>query len=159
MRPLHRLRMVVASLLLGLAAPALQGADVPDDVPQDCHPVYGRALTLLREFDAGLSPKDRSLARRVVDQGASQGRAAPQAYEYLGAAAALRGNYAIALWASLNAGRQAWRSATVTNIGVYLFYLGRLDEAERFLNCARKMNPRSPYALEALAMIALKRKN
>lgn len=96
---------------------------------------------------------------KSVEEGVTEGRSRPQAFAYVGAAAALRGNYEVAVWAGLNNAKLSWQAVSVTSVGVYLFYLDRLPEAETFLNCARLMSTRSPYPMEALAMIAFKRKN
>lgn len=145
-----------------LALPALAAEPAPgitEDTPPGCTAVYQKGLQLLREFDTRLPAAVRTFATTSVERGVTEGRSRPQAFAYVGAAAALRGNYEVAVWAGLNNAKLSWQAVSVTSVGVYLFYLDRAPEAETFLNCARLMNPRSPYPLEALAMIAFKRKN
>jgi hypothetical protein len=77
-----------------LVVPTLAAEPAPgiaEDTPPGCTAVYQKGLQLLREFDTKLPAAVRTFATTSVEQGVTEGRSRPQAFAYVGAAAALRG--------------------------------------------------------------------
>lgn len=81
------------------------------------------------------------------------GVSAAKAYGDAAAAYMLVGNHAVAAWAGLKAAQISWSGETVANAGVYLFHFGKTEDAKQFLLCAYSSGNRSPYLLEALAVV------
>ncbi|MEQ1867561.1 MAG: hypothetical protein ABL996_23285, partial [Micropepsaceae bacterium] len=59
----------------------------------------------------------------------------------------------VAAWAGLKAVQIRWSGETVANAGIYLYHAAKTQDALQFLNCAYESGYRSPYLLEALAVV------
>ncbi|MDQ3439632.1 MAG: hypothetical protein M3478_04720, partial [Planctomycetota bacterium] len=137
--------------------PQLADLGQPTTNPAACAHLRDRAAVLIKEFQPKITPEDRAgLAAAMQDvQARGQGKAA--GYSAFAGGEMLTGNLTAAAWGGLQALLLEWRPDFVVNAGVYLYHLERLDDAESFLTCARELDPRSPFVIEALALVALKR--
>src|SRR3989338_2733515 len=134
----------------------LPSLDVPRiaaaELPEQCQRARARALALLAELEAGLSPQAKSAAEQYVAK-PGPGVDAVKAWGDYAAAALLADDVPVAAWAGLKAAEIRWNGETATNAGIYLYHLGKVEEALQLLNCAYEMGYRSPYLFEALAVI------
>lgn len=137
--------------------PRLADLGRPTTNPSACAHLRDRAAALIKEFQPKITVEDRvGLAAAMQDvQARGQGRA--DGYSAFAGGEVLTGNLTAAAWGGLQALLLEWRADFAVNAGVYLYHLERLDDAESFLTCARQMDPRSPFVIEALALLALKR--
>src|SRR3990170_165970 len=124
----------------------------PAELPEPCQRARERALALLAELEAGLSPQAKAAAELYVAK-PGPGVAAVKAWGDYAAAALLADDVPVAAWAGLKAAEIRWNGETATNAGIYLYHLGKVEEALQLLNCAYEMGYRSPYLFEALAVI------
>ena len=120
----------------------------------DCQATYKLALQLTQEYDAKLPSTERTVAETVVDRVVRKGSSRADGYNEYGGGAMMEAKYASAAWGSLKAATMDWTPLHITNVGIYLSYLNRLDEAGIFLECASKLAPQSPFVIEARAMLA-----
>ncbi len=170
----HRLwKMAVGSgLLLALVLSAsaqsaeLKPVTVPDETkrrapvetvpasapPLSCQAPRERAKQLLAELEKNLSPQSKTEARQYVAK-PGPGVSSEKAWGDFAAGAALMGDVSLAAWAGLSAADLQWSGETVTNAGVYVFYLGKQQDALQLLTCAHAMGYRSPFLFEALATV------
>jgi len=124
----------------------------PAELPEQCQRARERALALLAELEASLSPQAKSAAEQYVAKPAP-GSSREKAWGDYAAAALLADDVPVAAWTGLKAAEFRWSGETVTNAGIYLYHLGKPQEALQLLNCAYEMGFRSPYLFEALAVI------
>jgi Flp pilus assembly protein TadD len=122
-----------------------------------CDLARGRAAELEAELAREVTASERDAADQSVRDALARGQSEAEAYDLFAGGAALEARFAVAAWGALEAAARQWRPAFVSNIGVYLLYLDRLEDAELFLTCARELDPRSPFTIEAQAMLALER--
>lgn len=120
--------------------------------PQSCQAPRKRAEQLLAELEKSLSPQAKTEAEQYVDK-PGPGVSPEKAWGDFAAGAALTGDISLAAWAGLTAADLQWSGETVTNAGVYVFYLGKQQDALQFLTCAHAMGYRSPFLFEALATV------
>ena len=120
----------------------------------DCQATYKLALQLTQEYDAKLPSTERTVAETVVDRVVRKGSSRADGYNEYGGGAMMQAQYASAAWGSLKAATMDWTPLHIANVGIYLSYLNRLDEAGIFLECASKLAPQSPFVIEARAMLA-----
>ena len=158
------MRWVTASLFgilltTGVAAaqPTPRPTGQPD--PAGCAPARARAQELLKEFNTRVSATDRADAQAAVQEAARKGQGRADGYNAFAAGAMLQARFTAAAWGALEASALAWNATHVANTGVFLIYLDRPEDAGRFLGCAREMDPRSPFVIEAQAMLAYQRKD
>lgn len=131
----------------------------PSTNPAGCAPVRERVAALIEELRPKLSADDLAAAQEAIQDVQARGQGPAEGYSAFAGGALLSGSFTAAAWGGLHAVRLEWRSDFVANAGVYLYYLDRLDDAEMFLACARELDPRSPFVIEAQAMLALRRKD
>jgi tetratricopeptide (TPR) repeat protein len=112
---------------------------------------------LLAEFEAKVAPADRQAAAAVVREAAAKGQPEAEGYDLFAGGEMLKGNFTTAAWGALKAAGLAWKASFVANAAVYLSHLDRLDDADALLSCAGELDPRSPFVIEAQAMLALRR--
>src|SRR3990172_5468685 len=124
----------------------------PAELPEPCQRARERALALLAEREAGLSPQAKAAAEQYVAK-PGPGVSPEKAWGDYAAAASLMGDAPVTAWAGLKAAEIRWSGETATNAGIYLYHLGKVEEALQLLNCAYEMGYRSPYLFEALAVI------
>ena len=129
-------------------------SETPPGVSVDCQATYKLALQLTREYDAKLPSAERTVAETVVERAVGKGSSRADGYNEYGGGAMMQAQYAWAAWGSLKAATLDWTPLHITNVGIYLSYLNRLDEAGIFLQCASKLAPQSPFVIEARAMLA-----
>jgi Flp pilus assembly protein TadD len=122
-----------------------------------CDRARGRAAELRAELALELTADDRAAAEQSVGDALARGQTEADGYDLFAGGAALEARFVAAAWGALEAAAREWRPAFVSNVGVYLLYLDRLDDAELKLRCARELDPRSPFTIEAQAMLAKKR--
>lgn len=122
-----------------------------------CERARARATELRAELARDVTADDREGADQSIRDALARGQSEAEGYDLFAGGAALEARFAAAAWGALEAAARQWRPAFVGNVGVYLFYLDRLDEAELFLTCARHLDPRSPFTIEAQALLAQKR--
>ncbi len=144
-----RLRVRLATCLLvwtGIVSPAF-GESGAGELPSAC---------------AGVGPESRELPALVGGGGeVDEAGAAPsrdpvdQAAEWnaIAVGRGLQGDFEGAAEAGRRALDLDWRELYLTNLGVHLARLDRLDRAQRLLECAYALGSRSPYLLEALASV------
>lgn len=130
---------------------------VPVASSESCDRARARAAEIRVELALEVTASDRDAAERSVRDGLARGQAEAEGYDLFAGGAALEARFAAATWGALEAAARLWRPAFVSNVGVHLFYLDRLDDADLLLTCARDLDPRSPFTIEAQAMLALKR--
>lgn len=140
--------------LLGSTITAQVISETQADVSVDCQATYKLALQLIQEYDAKLPPAERTVAETVVDRAVGKGSSRADGYNEYGGGAMMQAQYASAAWGSLKAATLEWNPLHITNVGIYLIYLNRLDDAGIFLQCASKLAPQSPFVIEARAMLA-----
>ena len=121
-------------------------------LPEQCQAAHERAAKVHDELDTSLSPQAKAAAERYVAK-PGPGASLEKAWGDYAAAALLGGDAPVAAWAGLKAAEIEWNGETVSNAGVYLHHLGKAQEALQLLNCAYEMGYRSPYLLEALAVL------
>jgi len=124
----------------------------PADLPEQSQQARERALALLAELDASLSPTAKTAAEQYVAK-PGPGVSREKAWGDYAAGASLMGEPVLAAWAGLKAVETRWTGETATNAGIYLYHVGKAQEALQFLNGAYEMGYRSPYLFEALAVI------
>ena len=146
--------VLLCILLLSIGA---QGFSQPAGVSADCQSAYKRALELIQEYDIKLSSGDRSMAENVVDKVVKNGASRADGYNEYGGGEMMQARYISAAWGSLKAATLEWNPRHVSNVGIYLSYLNRLDDATIFLQCAEKMASQSPFVIEARAMLAYRK--
>src|SRR3972149_1526925 len=135
--------------------PRIAPAGLPEPcqrAPERARRARERALALLAELEAGLSPQAKAAAEQYVAK-PGPGVDAVKAWGDYAAAALLADDVPGAAWAGLKAAEIRWNGETATNAGIYLYHLGKVEEALQLLNCAYEMGYRSPYLFEALAVI------
>jgi hypothetical protein len=120
--------------------------------PASCQTSRALARRLLEELAQTLSAEAKSSPTQYVAK-PGPGVSAEKAWSDFAAGAALFGDVTLATWAGLTAADVEWTGETVTNAGVYLFYLGKAQEALQLLICAYAMGERSPFLFEALATV------
>lgn len=125
---------------------------VPGELPAQCQQARERAGQLRAELEASLSAQAKAAAEQYAAK-PGPGVSPEKAWGDYAAAALLMGNVPVAAWAGLKAAEIRWNGETVTNAGIYLYHLGKLQEALQLLNCAYAMGYRSPFLLEALAVV------
>ncbi|MBI3621641.1 MAG: hypothetical protein HY208_05570 [Nitrospirae bacterium] len=121
-------------------------------LPQNCQRAQERSRELLTELEKTLSPKIKTAAEQYVAR-PGPGVSVEKAWGDFAAGLALDGDMPDAAWAGLKAALYRWTGETVTNAGVYLYELGKPQEALQLLLCAYDMGHRSPSLLEALATV------
>ena len=117
-----------------------------------CQAVRSKAELLLSDLEGTVAAGER----KSIEQSAAKpgpGGSASKALGDQAAAYLLTGNLSAAAWGGLKAAQGQWNGETVTNAGVYLFHLGKKEDALQFLTCAYGSGFRSPYLLEALAIL------
>lgn len=124
----------------------------PPTLSEPCQAAHERAEQLRVELEAALSPQAKAAAEQYVAK-PGPGVDAVKAWGDYAAAALLMDDVQVAAWAGLKAAEIRWNGETATNAGVYLYHLGKVEEALQLLNCAYEMGYRSPYLFEALAVI------
>src|SRR3989338_1220120 len=124
----------------------------PAELPEQCQRTRERAEQLRAELESGLSPQAKASAEQYVAK-PGPGVSPEKAWGDYAAAASLMGDAPVAAWAGLKAAEIRWSGDTATNAGIYLYHLGKVEEALQLLNCAYEMGYRSPYLFEALAVI------
>ena len=139
------------------ATPALRVAGRPTTSSAHCAAVKARAGQLLAEFEAKVTPADRQAAAAAVQEAAAKGQSQAEGYNLFAGGEALKGNFTAAAWGALKAAGLEWNATFVANAAVYLIDLNRLDDADPLLTCAAELDPRSPFVVEAQAMLALRR--
>ena len=107
----------------------------PAELPAQCQQARERALALLAELEAGLAPQAKSAAEQYVAKPAP-GSSREKAWGDYAAAALLADDVPVAAWAGLKAAQIRWNGETATNAGIYLYHLGKVEEALQLLNCA-----------------------
>lgn len=117
-----------------------------------CQAPRERGRELTAELETLLGPQVKAAAEQYVAKPGS-GVSVEKAWGDFAAGAVLAGDAQLAVWAGLKATAQQWAGETVTNAGVYLFALGKTNDARQFLLCAYAMGHRSPYLFEALATV------
>lgn len=132
-------------------------SETPAGVSVDCQATYKLALQLTQEYDAKLPVTERTVAETVVDREVGKGSSRADGYNEYGGGAMMQAQYAWAAWGSLKAATLEWNPLHITNVGIYLSYLNRLDDAGIFLQCASKLAPQSPFVIEARAMLAYRK--
>lgn len=132
-------------------------SETPAGVSEDCQVTYKLALQLTQEYDARLPSAERTVAETVVDRAVGKGSSRADGYNEYGGGAMMQAQYESAAWGSLKAATLEWNPLHITNVGIYLSYLNRLDEAGIFLQCASKLAPQSPFVIEAQAMLAYRK--
>jgi len=140
-------------------APRLTATTGPSTNSATCAPIRQRGIGLLKDLETAITDADRAGLKVAIDDVRARGQGEADGYSAFAGASLLTGRYIPAAWGGLQALRREWRPEFVANAGVYLYHLDLLDDAEAFLACAREQAPRSPYVIEAQAMLALKRKN
>lgn len=125
---------------------------VPTELPAQCQQARERADQLRAELEASLSPQAKAAAEQYVTK-PGPGVSREKAWGDYAAAASLMGDAPVAAWTGLKAAEIRWGGDTATNAGIYLYHLGKVEEALQLLNCAYEMGYRSPYLFEALAVI------
>jgi hypothetical protein len=140
----------VALLVVLDATSPVIGASVT--LPEQCQATRERSAQLRAELEATLSPKATTAAALYVAK-PSPGVSAEKAWGDYAAGALLTGDLPMAAWAGMKAAEIQWSAETVTNAGVYLYHLGKRQDALQLLNCAYAMGYHSPYLLEALAVV------
>lgn len=129
----------------------LPSIEVPG-TPQQCQSTQERAGVLRGELETSLSPQAKAGAEQYVAK-PGPGVSTEKAWGDYAAAASLTGGASVAGWAGLKAAATRWSGETVANAGIYLYQLGKTQDALQFLNCAYEMGYRSPYLFEALAVV------
>lgn len=129
----------------------------PDSAPiaPSCQASRELARRLFVELDRGLTAQAKTAARQYVAK-PGPGVSPEKAWGDFAAGAALTGDLSLAAWAGLTAAELQWSGETVVNAGIYVFYLGKPEDALQLLNCAYVMGGRSPFLLEALATVHYK---
>ena len=120
--------------------------------PASCGVAHQRAAMLLIEFQTTVPKELRDL---IEDDVAHRDPACSvaKAWDDSGAAMYLMGDARAASWCGLNAIANQWTGQFVTNCGVYLIHVNKLDDALALLNCAYASGYRSPYLFEALSTL------
>lgn len=136
------------------AAPVL-----PSTIPAGCEKLRDRAIELHEKLQPELTAEDEKTIRQSLSDASARGQRIADGWSAYAGGELLLGNVQTAAWAGLTALRMEWRGDLVANVGIYFYYLNRLDDAEAFLSCARELNPGSPFAIEAQALVAMKRKD
>jgi hypothetical protein len=124
----------------------------PVMVTGPCQDARRRADQLLTESEGSVSPQSKASIEKFVAKpgpGVSSGKA----WGDYAAAALMTGDTSSALWAGLRAAQIRWSGETATNAGIYLFHSGKTQDALQLLTCAYGSGYRSPYLLEALAVV------
>src|SRR5688572_1251568 len=140
--------------LQGSTVTAQTISQMPEGVSADCQATYKRALELVQEYDATLPSAERKLAESVVEKAVRNGASRADGYNEYGGGAMMLAQFPSAAWGALKAATLEWNPNYVSNIGIHLSYLNRLDDAGIFLQCAEKMAPQSPFVIEGRAMRA-----
>jgi len=124
---------------------------IPDAAASpSCQAPRDRTRQLVTELEDLLRPEAKTAGQQYVAK-PGPGVSTEKAWGNFAAGAALIGYSPLAAWASLNAADLKWAGDTVTNVGIYLFHLGKTQDSLQFLTCALAMGHRSPYLLEALS--------
>lgn len=117
-----------------------------------CDAARSRSEALLAELETSVPASTRT----SIEQAAARPGPGVSKAKALGDTAAaymLVGDLSTAAWAGLKAALAEWKGETVANAGVYLFHLGKNDDALQLLTCSYGAGFRSPYLLEALAVV------
>jgi Flp pilus assembly protein TadD len=122
--------------------------------PADCDATAVLAVKLRGEFEPKITAADRQRAQGVLQSTLTKKQTEADGYNAFAAGAFVQGQFEPAVWGSLMATTLNWNSRHLTNVGVALMSLKRLDEAESFVSCAALKNPRSPLVVEAQGMLA-----
>ena len=138
--------------------PELSEHGAPATNPAACGKLRDRAIELLNELGPKLTADDEKAIQESIKDAQANGQRIADGWSAYAGGELLVGNVQAAAWAGLKALQIEWRPQFITNVGVYLYYLDRLDDAEAFLACARELDPRSPFVIEAQALLAMKRK-
>ncbi|MCM3878377.1 MAG: hypothetical protein NEA02_18410 [Thermoanaerobaculia bacterium] len=137
----------------GKKLPAIGVAPVAQvTLSEQCQRTRDRAGVLRAELEASLAAQLKTAAEQYVAK-PGPGVSTEKAWGGYAAAASLTGGATVAAWAGLKAAEIRWTGETVTNAGIYLYQLGKTQDALQFLNCAYEMGNRSPYLFEALAIV------
>ena len=138
--------------VVALLVPLVSSAISAEPLAPQCAPARQRADQLRVELEASLRPQAKTQAERYAAK-PGPGVSAQKAWGDYAAAALLMGDRPVAAWAGLKAAAIRWSGDTVTNAGIYLYHLGKPQDALQLLNCAYAMVDRSPFLLEALAVV------
>lgn len=149
MNPIVRL-LIMCSLIVFQVSSAISAE--PLALPMPCPQARERAAQLRAELETSLAAQVKAAAEHYAAK-PGPGVSPEKAWGDYAAAALLMGEVPVATWAGLKAAEIRWTGDTVTNAGIYLSHLGKLQEALQLLNCAGAMGYRSPFLLEALAVI------
>ncbi len=137
----------------------MQAFSQPASVSADCHSTYKRALQLIQEYDTKLSSEDQRIAHEVIERSLKKGASAASGYNEYGGGEMMKGKFIAAAWGSLKAATLEWNPTHVGNVGIYLSYLNRFDDAEIFLQCAGNLTSHDPFVIEGKAMLAYRKKD
>lgn len=130
----------------------------PIDLPQTtmisppCRSVQERDEQLISEIEPTLPAQAKAAAQQYTAN-PGPGVSTDKAWGDYAAAFSLVGEAQVAAWAGLKAVQIRWSGETVANAGVYLYHAGKTQDALQFLNCSYESGYRSPYLLEALAVL------
>lgn len=133
-------------------------AKTPSTPTPACEQARGRAKQLLAEFGNALPAQAKSAAEQYAAK-PGPGVSTDKGWSDFAAGVALAGDAKLAAWAGLKATENQWNTDTATDAGVYAFHAGKIQDAQLLLNCAYAKGGRSPYLLEALAVLAHKTGN
>lgn len=145
--------------LMSSTATAQAVFQTPNDVSVDCQATYKRAILLAQEYEAKLPPVERKMAETIADRAVKNGASRADGYNEYGGGAMMQGQFAAAAWGALKAVTLELNPNHVSNVGVYLTYLNRYDDADIFLSCADKMAPQSSFVIEGRAMLAYRQRD
>ena len=124
----------------------------PAMITAPCQDARQRADQLVTEFERLISPQSKASAEQSVSK-PEPGVSSAKAWGDYAAATLMTGDTSTAAWAGLRAANIRWSGETTTNAGVYLFHAGKTQDALQLLTCAYGSGYRSPYLLEALAVV------
>lgn len=132
----------------------LPSTEIPRTVSlsQQCQATRERGVALRSEMETSLSPQVKAAAEQYAAK-PGPGISSEKAWGDYAAAASLTGGAPVAAWAGLKAAATRWNGETVANTGIYLYQLGKTQDALQFLSCAYEVGYRSPYLFEALAVV------